>query len=204
MSKGQEYAMNIHTRKTRIGACAAGLMLASAIAATPVAALGHPDHAQPVRGDGPAADEVGVDRGNPNGSNGTIKLDGIDVEGGYDGHPNNEPHIGCQFEVDMYGFDDGDTAVLEFREWDPTAKKVDIAEPLVSLELDGAGGGIDIDAQELVDLEPVLVGDPHPQHGHHVRLDALITSADGREYTKTKVFWTGVCEPSGSGSGSGS
>jgi len=196
--------MQLRMTRARVAAGAAGLLLSGMLAVSPVSALDHPEHGQPVRGNGPAANDNGVDRGNPGGSNGTIKLDGVDVEGGYDGHPNNEPHIGCQFEVDLYGFDDGDTAVLEFREWNPTAKKLDIAEPAVSLDLDGAGGGIDIDAQTLVDLEPVLVGDPHPVHGHHVRLDAIITPANGREYSKTKVFWTGLCEPSGSGTGSGS
>lgn len=168
-------------------------------------ALGHPDHEQKNRGNGPAEVENGADRGNPNGSNGTIKLDGVEVDDSFDAHPNNEPHIGCQFEVDLYGLDEGDTAILEFREWAPTAEM----EPIYSVTTedddvlgeDGAGGGVDIDDEQLIDLAPHLVGEPHPVHGHHVRLDAIITSGDN-EYKKTKVFWTGTCESSGSGSGS--
>ena len=38
------------------------------------------------------------------GNNGTIKID--DVE--FDDHPHNEPHVGCTFQVDFYGYDEGD------------------------------------------------------------------------------------------------
>lgn len=157
----------------------------------------HPGHVQQEFGDGPADEDNGVGRGNPNGNNGTIKLDGVDLFGKYDNHPNNEPHIGCEFEVDLYGFDEGDTAVLEFREWNPTATK----EPIHTLDVevdgegigdDGAGGGVDLDDDQLVSLTNRVIGEPHPHHGHHIRLDAIITSGDDT-YKKTKVFWTGVC-----------
>src|SRR5688500_14699028 len=38
----------------------------------------------------------------PPGNNGTIKVDGVD----FDSHPDNEPHVGCTFQVDFYGFDE--------------------------------------------------------------------------------------------------
>ncbi len=41
---------------------------------------------------------------NPPGNNGTVKIDGVE----WDIHPNNEPHVGCVFQVDFYGFDAGD------------------------------------------------------------------------------------------------
>jgi len=44
---------------------------------------------------------------NPGGNNGTIKIDGIP----FDDHPNNEPHPGCIFQVDFYGFDEGQRVV---------------------------------------------------------------------------------------------
>ena len=37
----------------------------------------------------------------PGGNNGTVKIDGVD----FDDHPNNEPHVGCVFQVDFYGYD---------------------------------------------------------------------------------------------------
>ncbi len=39
----------------------------------------------------------------PPGNNGTIKIDGA----AFDDAPNNEPHVGCTFQVDFYGFDEG-------------------------------------------------------------------------------------------------
>jgi hypothetical protein len=40
----------------------------------------------------------------PPGNNGTVKIDDVP----FDDHPNNEPHVGCVFQVDWYGFDEGD------------------------------------------------------------------------------------------------
>jgi len=194
----------------RIAALCAGLaaLLLIPLIATTAGADPHPGHEQQVRDDGPAAADKGVDRGNPNGNNGTIKLDGVDVDGGFENHPNNEPHIGCVFEVDLYGLDEGDTAIVEFWEWNPTADK----DPIYTLDVeadgegvgeDGAGGGVDLDDDQLVDLSDRLVGKAHPQHGHHVRVEAMITSGDDT-YRKIKTFWTGICASSGSDGGSGS
>jgi len=175
------------------------------------------DHVDKPRGNGPARDDAGANRGNPNGSNGTIKIDGIDVDGKFDSHPNNEPHISaCTFEVDLYGFDSAkneDTATLRFTNWPPTGKKTtalatavpgeddpapelaivnnDDGSVTVVLQDDGAGGGIDVDRQVLVTL--VTEGDAHPNHGNHVRLDAGVAS-DGKDYKKSKTFWVeGPC-----------
>jgi len=41
---------------------------------------------------------------NPPGNNGTIKIDDVV----FDDAPNNEPHVGCTFQVDFYGYDEGD------------------------------------------------------------------------------------------------
>ena len=35
----------------------------------------------------------------PPGNNGTVKIDGD----AFDDDPNNEPHVGCTFQVDFYG-----------------------------------------------------------------------------------------------------
>jgi hypothetical protein len=168
-----------------------------AMGASSAGALDHPGHEQADRGNGPAANDIGEGRGNPNGANGTIKIDGAI----FDGHPNNEPHIaGCGFEVDFYGFDEGDTADLTFYQWPGTGNKSQIQTSTnIDVGGDGAGGGIDIDAQQFVVLTGDL-GKAHPRHGYHIRAEAEITSGD-RVYTKTKVFWiTGDCvPPTGSG-----
>jgi hypothetical protein len=174
---------------------ALAIVATASIAAIPsltfnVNALEHPDHEQPARGDGPAADGVGQGRNNPNGSNGTIKIDGYQ----WNGHPNNEPHIGnCTFEVDFYGFDEGDSAELTFYQWPGTGDKSLIqSSGAIDIGGDGAGGGIDIDQQYFVLLGGDL-GNLHPKHGYHIRGEATITSGE-RTYTKTKVFWlSGDC-----------
>ena len=41
---------------------------------------------------------------NPPGNNGTVKLDARP----FDAAPDNEPHVGCTFQLDFYGYDQGD------------------------------------------------------------------------------------------------
>ena len=43
-------------------------------------------------------------RADPPGNNGTVKVDGVV----FDDHPDNEPHVGCVFQIDWYGFDEGE------------------------------------------------------------------------------------------------
>ncbi len=170
------------------------------------------------KGNGPASVDKGVDRGNPNGANGTIKIDGID----FDGHPDNEPHLDeCSFQVDFYGFDVDDTATLTFFRWPGTGDTEEILslieiagaadggvageidEGAIPVGGDGAGGGVDIDQQVLVTLADDL-GEEHPRNGYHVRAEAEIASGD-RTYTKTKTFWVGDnCESTTSGEDPGS
>src|SRR5215213_8107741 len=41
---------------------------------------------------------------NPPGNNGTVKINDTP----FDDAPDNEPHVGCTFQVDFYGYDEGD------------------------------------------------------------------------------------------------
>src|SRR5215203_6254160 len=54
----------------------------------------------------------------PPGNNGTVKIDDV----AFDDHPNNEPHVGCVFQVDFYGYDEGDdlSAHVTFTSQPPT------------------------------------------------------------------------------------
>ena len=62
---------------------------------------------------------------NPAGNNGTVKIDGLE----WDNHPDNEPHVGCTFEVDFYGFDEGDLwADVIFEAHPPTGHGVLLTE----------------------------------------------------------------------------
>ena len=131
---------------------------------------------------------------NPPGNNGTIKIDGVE----WDNHPNNEPHVGCTFEVDFYGFDAGDYwADVTFEAHPPTGHGVLDTDSVFIGHDDNGGGGSEAgwDASAQYDLTQTLAGYPvHPQQGYHVK---LTIAADGflhGQGPKHKVFWVGPCD----------
>ena len=130
----------------------------------------------------------------PPGNNGTVKIDGT----AFDSHPNNEPHVGCVFEVDFYGFDEGDlNADVTFAVQPPTGKaKVLRTDTLPIGEDDNGGGGSEAghDASREYDLSSALVGvyEEHPQQGYHVKLTVNADGSQGAD-TKHKVFWVRDC-----------
>jgi hypothetical protein len=132
---------------------------------------------------------------NPPGNNGTVKIDGVE----FDTHPDNEPHVGCVFQVDFYGFDEGDLfADVTFDVWPPTGGMVTILEDTgVDIgEDDNSGGGSEagLDAEVTYDLTTVLAGfAPHPQQGWHVKLTVNADGSQGAD-TKYKTFWVSGCE----------
>jgi LPXTG-motif cell wall-anchored protein len=130
------------------------------------------------------------DQADPPGNNGTVKIDGI----AFDDHPNNEPHVGCVFQVDFYGFDQGDLdATVTFTLVPPTATDDDIIVDDVPIGEDAAGGGTDLDASATYDLSDALDGvEPHDQQGFHVRLTVHADGSQGAD-TKFKEFWIEGC-----------
>jgi hypothetical protein len=140
---------------------------------------------------GPAAGQA-----DPPGNNGTVKID--DVE--FDDHPNNEPHVGCEFQVDFYGFDEAPegeelTATVLFEAVPPTPAggSQELLTAEVDIGEDEAGGGTDLDASATYDLTEELAGiTPHPQQGWHVRLTVHAEGSQGAD-TKHKVFWVSGC-----------
>ena len=131
---------------------------------------------------------------NPAGNNGTVKVDGLD----FDKHPNNEPHVGCTFEIDFYGFDAGvGNAEVIFEAHPPTGKAHLVTMSVDIGEDDNSGGGSEAgwDASVLVDLSvPLQAFTPHPQQGYHVKLTVHAPGSQGAD-TKHKVFWVGPCDP---------
>jgi hypothetical protein len=133
--------------------------------------------------------------GNPPGNNGTIKVDGVE----FDQHPNNEPHPGCVFEIDFYGFDEGTSADLEFRAHPPTGTEL-ILEDTVDLgDTNASGGGseagFDVSSAQYDLGTDGLLDDfePHPQQGYHIKLTIHAEGSQGAD-TKHKVFWV-ECAP---------
>jgi LPXTG-motif cell wall-anchored protein len=138
--------------------------------------------------------QAGAQPGGPPGNNGTIKVD----REAFDDHPDNEPHVGCIFQVDFYGFDEGDlNAHVSFEVHPPTGKPEEVLSDDVFIgEDDNGGGGSEagLDASETYDLSSLLQGfEPHPQQGWHVKLTINAEGSQGAD-TKHKVFWVTGCE----------
>ncbi|HEX6166221.1 MAG TPA: hypothetical protein VFZ30_05530, partial [Acidimicrobiales bacterium] len=127
----------------------------------------------------------------PPGDNGTVKVDGVE----FDQHPDNQPHVGCVFQLDFYGFDQGDLqATVTFEAIPPTGDAVLVEDDEVDIGEDEAGGGVDLDAARTYDLTEQLAGiEPHPLQGWHVRLTVHAEGSIGAD-TKFKTFWVSGCE----------
>ncbi|WP_295576439.1 hypothetical protein [uncultured Microbacterium sp.] len=129
----------------------------------------------------------------PPGDNGTVKIDGV----AFDTHPDNEPHVGCRFQVDFYGFDMGDlNAAVTFEGQAPTGKDTPLLWDSVFIGEDAAGGGTDLDAEVTYNLANVIsqLGAPHPIQGYHIKLTVNAEGSIGAD-TKHKVFWVTGCQP---------
>jgi hypothetical protein len=129
----------------------------------------------------------------PPGNNGTIKIDDV----AFDDHPNNEPHVGCEFQVDFYGFDKGDlSAKVTFKLHPPTGDREVLLRDTVFIgEDDNSGGGSEkgLDASETYTLDFTGI-EPHPKQGFHVKLTIEADGSQGAD-TKHKVFWVEGCPP---------
>jgi hypothetical protein len=129
---------------------------------------------------------------NPPGNNGTIKVD----REPFDDAPNNEPHVGCTFQVDFYGYDQGDlNADVTFTAHPPTGEEQVLLTDTVFIgQDDNSGGGSEagLDASKTYTLD--LTGiEPHPNQGVHVKLTIHAEGSQGAD-TKHKVFWVTGCQ----------
>jgi len=129
---------------------------------------------------------------NPPGNNGTIKVD----REPFDDAPNNEPHVGCAFQVDFYGYDQGNlNADVTFTAHPPTGdEQVLLTDTVFIGQDDNSGGGSEagLDASKRYTLD--LTGiEPHPNQGVHVKLTIHAEGSKGAD-TKHKVFWVTGCQ----------
>ncbi len=131
-----------------------------------------------------AGPTVGARAGDPPGANGTVKIDAEE----FDTHPDNQPHVGCRFQVDFYGFDEGDfNATVTFTAHPPTGRSV-LLEDSVPVGEDAAGGGTDLDAEREYDLADALAGfTPHPKQGYHERPGGTTNSSRGPQGSSVAV-----------------
>ncbi|MBW3538459.1 hypothetical protein KY386_03120 [Candidatus Parcubacteria bacterium] len=137
----------------------------------------------------------------PAGNNGTVKVDGVE----FDQHPDNQPHVGCVFQIDFYNFDKGDNlfAKVTFRAQAPTGKKDVLLTNRVFIGEDAATGGTDLDAEATYDLSSQLAAfAPHAKQGYHVKLTVNAAGSKGKD-TKHKTFWIDKCQTTGGPVGGG-
>ena len=126
----------------------------------------------------------------PPGNNGTVKID----DRPFDRHPDNEPHVGCSFQVNFYGYDKGNLfADITFELQPPSGTGV-ILTSSTFIGGDPAGGGTDLDATRQFNLQGELAanGVAHPIQGYHVKLTVNAEGSIGAD-VKHKVFWVQDC-----------
>ncbi len=122
----------------------------------------------------------------PGGNNGTVKVDGGDLQG-----HDNEPHVGCSFFVEWFGFDEGTrTTTVTFDAQPPTGNTELLTD---TFTFTGHGSGNTRDTFKQYDLSSALEGfTPHPKQGFHVKLTVETDGSKGND-VKHKVFWVKGC-----------
>lgn len=134
-----------------------------------------------------------ADGDQPGGANGSVKIDGVPL----DGDPSNEPHVECTFGLQFFGFDDGvNTVDVAFIGWPPTGDKTELTPIEGRSEFTFEGGrppGNTLNHTELYELD--FAGqEPGPQDAFHVKVRTTVTDAGGKvDFSKSKVFWVDRC-----------
>jgi hypothetical protein len=135
----------------------------------------------------------------PPGNNGTIKIHRTDTD--QTDHAN-EPHVGCEFNVEFFGFDGyANSSEMSFSLWSPTQPD----EPVlytrhVDLTVDNRVNGAEWDHEESFTAAQIIGTndvEPQAQQGYHVKLTVETDdSAPQGATVKHKVFWMQPCETS--------
>ena len=132
----------------------------------------------------------GPDGHNPPGNNGTVFIH--DVAG--DQSPHNVPHVSCNFYVDFFGFDAGQSVTVSFAGQAPTGPGTALGGTwtgVVSTD-DASGAGNDFDDELAFTADQLGVsslGAPAHQ-GYHVKMTVATNEPGGK---KSKVFWIEPC-----------
>jgi hypothetical protein len=139
--------------------------------------------------------------GNPPGNNGTVMVNGMAL----DQSPGNDPHVDCAFQIDFFGFDQGDlTGTATFELQSPTGSGVLFVDSTF-IGGDAAGGGTDLDGSIVADLSAAIAGSgaiAQPNQGYHVTLTVEAQGSIG-SMTKHKTFWVNNCGEGGGEGGGG-
>ncbi|GAA4372125.1 hypothetical protein [Nocardioides caricicola] len=131
----------------------------------------------------PAFLVVGASPAQASGNSGTVKIS--EVGGAAD--ESNDPHVGCSFDVQWYGFDRSSSAVT-FASWAPTqAADLTVSGP-AAVPLGNPASGSELNTIQTYTL--AFTGADPAAQGYHVKLTVETTRPDGRKgVTKYKTFW---------------
>jgi hypothetical protein len=150
-----------------------------------------------------AARATGNGNGNPPGNNGTVK---IQEAGLPDEIPDNDPHVGCSFNIEFRGYDEGDLeATWELAAHPPSGTGQIVKNGSLRIGEDAAGGANDLDGLVTVTITDAdLAGlTEQPQQGFHLKLTVHAEGSIGAD-VKHKVFWVNGCGGTTSSSSGGS
>src|SRR4051794_1853358 len=129
-----------------------------------------------------------VSAGAAAGNNGTIKIDGADIKAGKD----NDPHVGCGFDVEWFDFDAGAQHVdLTFDAQPPTGNVNLVTDSFDPPAFAAAGQQL----SKHYDLSAAIQAaglTPQPSQGFHVKLEIHTTAASGSDI-KQKTIWVLGC-----------
>lgn len=134
--------------------------------------------------------------GDPPGNNGTVKVAGQDI----DTIPDNEPHQGCSFTVQFFGYDEGalwGKATFEVLRASGDVVVFEDTKAFIGEDgASGAGTATGLDASQTYDLDGALApyaADGNANQGIHVRLTVRAEGSIGAD-VKYKTFWAQGCE----------
>ena len=139
------------------------------------------------------------------GNDGHIQVDGIPLDPGMD----NDPHVGCPFAIEFFGFDPGQLATVTIVTWAPTTTNppdtlvyyaVPVTEngstPPPGQTFPGVGSTLDgwFEVPE-ADLASLFSGiTPNPNQGYHVKLDVDLTGTPNTQGNdKYHTIWVAPC-----------
>ena len=134
-----------------------------------------------------------------NGNDGHVQIDGVPIDAGRD----NDPHVGCPFTVEFFGFDPTQSATITVTPHAPTTggspgtfgpMPVTVNGPIPP----GPGVGSTLDGYYVVtaaEIEQIFAGvTPQPQQGYHARIDVELTpSPTGPGDDKHHTIWIAPC-----------
>jgi LPXTG-motif cell wall-anchored protein len=132
--------------------------------------------------------------GDPKGANGTVKIDGVPLDNGVD----NEPHDGCDFAVNFFGFDKDQQANIVFTLHQQPGLGTELLRRNDVLGSDDPAGGAKRDTDKTFTFSASELGlskyTPQNQQGYHIKLTVELPGTPGAG--KHKVFWLKPCASS--------